>query len=568
MFGWVKNLRLPLKVQLAPAVLITALIGVGVYTLQNLQQNMADAEALVHGPIQQAQLAAELDSTLWKAHAKLYRLAALAANETDDKKIKAGVNDAIAASAKIPAALQAIEASADPSTVKPALLSKLKTAVAGYIKQSKSAIEMADGDPGSAMLFIRNAERHFGEIDQLTDEVSVLSGESRDRAIARSNLKLSEQQSVLLALLIAIAVLGVLVSFLVGRDISRPVVAMARAMRELATGNFDVRLPGLGRRDEVGQMAKAVEEFKVQAQAKAERDLAEREQKNREAAQARRAELHHLADSFEAAVGKIIETVGSASGELERSAKLLANSSDATQKLSTMVTTASEETSGNVQTVADATEQVAASVNEIGSQVQLSAKITLEAVEQTENTDARIAKLADAANRIGDVTEIIAKIAAQTNLLALNASIESARAGEAGRGFAVVAQEVKALAAQTSQATGEISSQIAGIQAETQESVRAIKEIGDTIRRVSGIAEKIADSIETQGAATRDIAVNVQQAAVGTSQVANNIGDVSRGATEIGAASTQVLTSAQLLSRENQRLSDEVNKFLRTVRVA
>ncbi len=568
MFGWVKNIGLPWKVQMAPAVLIVALIGVGVYTLQNLKHNMADAEALINGPIQQAQLVAELDSTLWKAHAKLYRLAALAANETDDKKIKVGISDATAASAKIPASLQAIEAAADPSTVKPALLAKLKTAVAGYIKQSKSAIEMADGDPGSAMLFIRNAERHFNEIDQLTDEVSVLSGESRDQAIARSNLKLSQQQSVLLALLIVVAVLGVLVSFVVGRDISRPVVAMARAMRELATGNFDVRLPGLGRRDEVGQMAKAVEEFKVQAQAKAERDLAEREQKSREAAQARRAELHQLADNFQAAVGKIIDTVGTASSELEHSAKLLANSSDATQKLSTMVTSASEETSGNVQTVADATEQVAASVNEIGTQVQLSAKITLEAVEQTERTDARIAKLADAANRIGDVTEIIAKIAAQTNLLALNATIESARAGEAGRGFAVVAQEVKALASQTSQATSEISSQIAGIQAETQESVRAIKEIGDTIRRVAGIAERISGAIETQGGATRDIAVNVQQAAIGTSQVANNIGDVSRGATEIGAASTQVLTSAQLLSRENQRLSEEVNKFLHTVRVA
>ena len=568
MFGWVKNIGLPWKVQLAPAVLIVALIGVGIYTLQNLTRNMADAEALIHGPIHQAQLVAELDSTLWKAHAKLYRLAALAANETDDKKIKAGLSDASAASAKIPAALQAIEAAVDPGTVKPALLAKLKTAVAGYIKQSKSAMEMADGDPGSAMLFIRNAERHFMEIDQLTDEISLLSGESRDQAIALSNLKLSQQQSVLLILLIAVAVVGVLVSFLVGRDISRPVVAMARAMRELAAGNFDVRLPGLGRRDEVGQMAKAVEEFKVQAQAKAERDVAEREQKSREAAQARRAELHQLADNFQAAVGKIIETVGSASSELEESAKLLANSSDATQKLSTMVTSASEETSGNVQTVADATEQVAASVNEIGTQVQLSAKITLEAVEQTEKTDARIAKLADAANRIGDVTEIIAKIAAQTNLLALNATIESARAGEAGRGFAVVAQEVKLLAAQTSQATSEISSQIAGIQAETQESVRAIKEIGDTIRRVAGIAERISGAIETQGGATRDIAVNVQQAAIGTSQVANNIGDVSRGATEIGAASTQVLTSAQLLSRENQRLSEEVNKFLHTVRVA
>jgi methyl-accepting chemotaxis protein len=233
-----------------------------------------------------------------------------------------------------------------------------------------------------------------------------------------------------------------------------------------------------------------------------------------------------------------------------------------------VVTAASEETSGNVQSVAEATEQVVASVNEIDSQVQLSAQITHQAVEQAEKTDARIAKLAQAANRIGDVTEMIAKIASQTNLLALNATIESARAGEAGRGFAVVAQEVKALASQTSQATGEISSQIAEIQAATQESVLAIKEIGDTIGRVSGIAATIAASIDAQGDATRDIARNVQQAAIGTTQVANNIGDVSRGATEIGSASAQVLSSAQLLSSENKRLKAEVMRFLHTVRVA
>jgi len=568
MFGWVKNLGLTWKVQLAPAVLIVALVGVGGYALQNLKQNRADADALIAGPVRQSELVGELDSTLWEAHAKLYRLAATAANEKDDKKIQAAIKEAAAAAARIPGALKAIEAAANPTTVKPEVLNKLKTAVTGYLKQSKSAIEMADGDPGSAMMFIKGAERHFTTIDQLTDDVTLASSESRDREIARSGLKLEQQQTVLLALLIAVALIGVAVSFVIGRDVSRPMVAMSRAMRELAAGNFGIRLPGLDRRDEVGQMAQAVEEFKLQAQAKAERDVAEREQKNREAAETRRIELHQLADGFEAAVGEIIENVGTASGELEGSARLLANSSDETQKLSTVVTAASEETSGNVQSVAEATEQVVASVNEIGSQVQLSAQITHQAVEQAERTDARIAKLAQAANRIGDVTEMIAKIASQTNLLALNATIESARAGEAGRGFAVVAQEVKALASQTSQATDEISSQIAEIQAATQESVLAIKEIGDTIGRVSGIAETIAASIQAQGDATREIARNVQQAAIGTTQVANNIGDVSRGATEIGSASAQVLSSAQMLSSENKRLKAEVMKFLSTVRVA
>jgi len=371
-----------------------------------------------------------------------------------------------------------------------------------------------------------------------------------------------------MAVLLAMAFAGVVVSFLIGRNISRPVVAMSSAMRELAGGNFEVQLPGLDRRDEVGQMAHAVQEFKLQAVARAERETAEREQKNRELQAARRAELYSLAESFEAAVGNIIEKVGSASIELENSAVVLTKSSAATQQLSTVVATASEETSANVQSVASATEEMAGSINEIGRQVSDSNRIANEAVDQAQKTDARIAELSLAANRIGDVTQLITTIAEQTNLLALNATIEAARAGDAGRGFAVVAQEVKALAAQTAKATSEISTQIAGMQAATQDSVHAIKEISGTIGRVSEIAAAIAAAIEEQGAATQEIARNVQQAAIGSSQVATSIADVNRGAGDTGSASSQVLSSAQLLSSENKRLKAEVVKFLETVRAA
>jgi methyl-accepting chemotaxis protein len=343
---------------------------------------------------------------------------------------------------------------------------------------------------------------------------------------------------------------------------------MSQAMRQLAIGNFDVQLPGLERNDEVGRMARAVEEFKVQAIAKAERETSEREQKTRELAAARRVELHSLADSFETAVGNIIENVSSASNELENSAMVLTRSSAATQQLSGVVAAASEETSSNVQSVASATEEMTTSINEIGRQVLDSNRIATEAVNQAEKTDARIAELSLAANRIGDVTKLITTIAEQTNLLALNATIEAARAGEAGRGFAVVAQEVKALASQTAKATDEISRQIAGMQAATRESVLAIKEISGTIGRVSEIAATIAAAIEEQGAATQEIARSVQQAAIGTTQVATSIADVNRGAGDTGSASSQVLSSAQLLSNENKRLKAEVIKFLATVRAA
>jgi methyl-accepting chemotaxis protein len=565
MFGWIKNIGLSWKVQLAPALLILVLLCVGAYALLALRSNQAAVDALVSGPVRQSELANDLTTAAWTAHAKLYRLAATAANEKDEKKVAAFAKEALDAATRISEALKAVEGAR--GEFKPEALEKLKAAVTGYLKKSKNAVEMADGDAGSALMFIKGAEKSFADIEKLTDDLITSSSDSKDRAIARAGLNLEQQQLTMVVLLV-VAFAGIVVSFLIGRNISRPVVAMSRAMRELAAGNFEVQLPGLDRRDEVGQMAHAVQEFKVQAVAKAERDTAEREEKNRAQQAARRAELHNLAESFETAVGNIIEKVSSASNELENSAVILTKSSAATQQLSTVVATASEETSANVQSVASATEEMASSINEIGRQVADSNRIANEAVDQAEKTDARIAELSLAANRIGDVTQLITTIAEQTNLLALNATIEAARAGDAGRGFAVVAQEVKALAAQTAKATSEISTQIAGMQAATQDSVLAIKEISGTIGRVSEIAAAIAAAIEEQGAATQEITRNVQQAAVGSTQVATSIADVNRGAGDTGSASSQVLSSAQLLSSENKRLKAEVVKFLATVRAA
>ena len=561
MLSWFKNIGLSWKVQLAPAFLILVLVGVGAYALLALRSNQTAVDALVSGPVRQSELANDLTIAAWTAHSKLYRLAATAANEKDEKKLAAFAKEASVAAAKISGALKAVEEA--EGEFKPEAFAKLKTAVAGYLKKSKNAIEMADGDAGSALMFIKGAEQSFADIEKLTDDLLAHSNDSKDRAIARAGMKLEHQQWTLSAVLLAVAFAGIVISFLIGRNISRPVVAMSKAMHRLAVGNFDVQLPGLDRRDEVGQMAHAVEDFKVQAIAKAER-----EEKNRELAAARRTELHSLADSFETAVGNIIENVGSASSELENSAVILTKSSAATQQLSTVVAAASEETSTNVQSVASATEEMAGSINEIGRQVADSNRIANEAVDQAGKTDARIAELSLAASRIGDVTQLITTIAAQTNLLALNATIEAARAGDAGRGFAVVAQEVKALASQTAKATSEISSQIASMQAATHESVLAIKEIYGTIGQVSEIAAAIAAAIEEQGAATQEIARNVQQAAVGSTQVATSIADVNRGAGDTGSASAQVLSAAQLLSNENKRLKAEVAKFLATVRAA
>ena len=379
---------------------------------------------------------------------------------------------------------------------------------------------------------------------------------------------IASTESFVLMIAIGSLVMGVMLAWLIGRAISKPVVGLCAGMRELAEGNFQVVLPGLGRGDEVGDMAQAVETFKVKAEQKAREEAEAKIQQDQIAAKQRKADMIKLADQFESAVGEIVETVSSASTELEASASTLTATAERAQEITTMVAAASEEASTNVQSVASATEEMASSVNEISRQVQESARMAGEAVEQARTTNDRVSELSKAAARIGDVVELINTIAGQTNLLALNATIEAARAGEAGRGFAVVASEVKALAEQTAKATGEIGQQISGIQAATQESVGAIKEISGTIEKLSEISSTIAAAVEEQGAATQEISRNVQQAAQGTEQVSSNITDVQRGSGETGAASAQVLSAAQSLSSDSNRLKLEVGKFLNSVRAA
>ena len=365
-----------------------------------------------------------------------------------------------------------------------------------------------------------------------------------------------------LVLLVTLAV-----SMFVTRGITRPLQRMTVTMNDLAGGKLDVEVPGIGRRDEVGEMAKAVEIFKSNAVARLTLEAEQKEAEARGVAR-RKADMNKMADDFESAVGEIVETVSAASTRLEASAGTLTSTAEHAQELTTTVAAASEEASTNVQSVASATEEMASSINEIGRQVQESARMAGDAVGQARTTNDRVSELSKAAARIGDVVELINTIAGQTNLLALNATIEAARAGEAGRGFAVVASEVKALAEQTAKATGEIGLQVNGIQAATQDSVNAIKEISGTIEKLSEISSAIAAAVEQQGAATQEISRNVQQAAHGTQKVSSNITDVQRGAGETGSASAQVLSAAQSLSGDSNRLKTEVGKFLNSVRAA
>jgi methyl-accepting chemotaxis protein len=447
--------------------------------------------------------------------------------------------------------------------ITPPVMAGINSKLENYLKAFAAWVETAQQTAAydaSMMNTFRAFEPLMVEITQGVERIY------KEADAAEAATRDSVKQWLVIAFVLSIVLVFGL-SRLIGRSISKALASMASAMTRLAGGDFKIVTPGLGRKDEIGEMAGAVQVFKNNM-IETERMRAEQSQAAQLQSQQRKADMNKIADGFESAVGEIIEAVSSASIELEASAGTLSSTAERAQEITTMVAAASEEASTNVQSVASATEELSSSVNEISRQVQESARVANEAVGQARATNDRVGQLSKAAARIGDVVELINSIASQTNLLALNATIEAARAGEAGRGFAVVASEVKALAEQTAKATGEIGQQVAGIQAATEESVGAIREISGTIERLSEISSTIAAAVEEQGATTQEISRNVQQAAQGTTQVSSNIADVQRGAGETGSASSQVLSAAQSLSNDSNRLKLEVGKFLDSVRAA
>ena len=349
--------------------------------------------------------------------------------------------------------------------------------------------------------------------------------------------------------------------------ISRPLERMTAAMRRLAAGDTGIAVPAIGRRDEVGAMAEAVQVFK-ENMIQARRLEEETVQARASAEEQRKAGMRQMADAFEQAVGGIVGTVSASATQLQATAQTMTATASQTASQSTAVAAAAEEAATNVNTVAAAAEELGVSVQEIGRQVLGSSDLAQRAVGEADQTARLVQDLNGAVSRIGDVVGLISNIASQTNLLALNATIEAARAGEAGRGFAVVAAEVKELASQTARATSEISDQIAQIQGATGEAVGAIGSIMARVREINGVAATIAAAVEEQGAATQEIVRNVAQASTGTSEVTGNIAGVARASEETGAAASQVLASASELSRQSEHLGTEVARFLAGVRAA
>jgi methyl-accepting chemotaxis protein len=510
---------------------------------------------------------ATIDSSFRGTHMELYRLLtwqAAGAEEARLKTIKDGYLHALTTLEKDLGSFQQRYAFNPGET---ALLTPLVPTFATYRTNVAAVLEMLDIEFSAAVTYMWTAQRDAETMLKALEDLIVLERSLASQAVAAADEQGHAARALFLKLGLAGLVLAALVSWAIGRQISRPVRTITAVMGRLAAGDTSVRVPGIERRDEIGAIAQAVEIFKQNA-LQVDALQAAQAAAQQHAAQEKRRATEALANELESTVRAALVAVSRATEGIGADVTTLVASADQTSRQSGAVAQSAEQANNNVESVAGATHQLTSSIEQISQQIDQSSRIARDGVDQAARTDSTVRGLAQAGERIGAVVRLITQIASQTNLLALNATIEAARAGEAGRGFAVVANEVKQLASQTARATEEIIQEVECIKGATASSVAEIKSIGNVISHVNETLAVLAQAVRDQGQATGEISRNCGEAAAGTSAVSQDIQEVRAAAERTGSAATSVRATTRDLSQQFTMLQSTIDGLVSRLRAA
>jgi len=555
-----KNLKVLYKVALIVLVLSSALAVVSATSISSLQSLGRQLHAVADDG-SAALLAARMNTNVQAMNA----IQAMAAADPSP----AALTDA---EAKLKAELELFQQRMDKTRK---LTSDTKAlALIDGMEQRKSGFEQAAHK-------VLSLARDQGSRDALRDQARAASAEAASlREIVRTFFRLQEDTLAartdtahtlvdsrttltIAAALIALGA-GIAVSIVIARNgIATPLRASVADVHALAQNQLDIAITGTDRRDELGDVAKAL--LTLRDHLRRDRDLEQAALREQERKLAHAEHVRQLVLSFEQHSKDSLYQVSTASGALEETSSGLQADADLTSSRATSGSSAATQAASNVETVAAAAEELAASINEISRQITLSADASSHAVEAADSATASVRALDQSASQISAIVEMIRSIASQTNLLALNATIEAARAGEAGKGFAVVANEVKSLATQTGRATQDITAQITTVQNQTRAVVTALDQVIAAIRRMESVASGISAAMEEQNAATQEIARNVEQAALGTNAVSEIMEGIQQAASHSGAGAGQVRQAASHLTRTSAALKQAIETFLHAI---
>jgi len=388
--------------------------------------------------------------------------------------------------------------------------------------------------------------------DMVTENAEVIAGASRT--------------AMIIASLIGTAA-GAGLALLLGQlQLVRPIRRVIGDIGRLNNGEIEFEVTGTDRKDEIGDLNRALEKFQEDARERLR--MLEAQEADARRKQERAAKVKELTDAFKSQIDEAMSSLASAAEEMEATATSMSSTAEETSAETASVSSLTTQTSANVQTVASATEELSAAITEVSSQIARGADISDRATDRVERAVERMGTLVQSAQAIDEVTTLIVTITEQTKLLALNATIEAARAGEAGKGFAVVASEVKELAEQTEKATSTVTEQILAIQEGADATMEAVKEIESVVNEVREISTSVASNAEEQVGATNEISRNVSEAASGTNQVSSSLDALQRAAEGTASASTQVAATAEELARRSQSIKSEIEAYLEAVEAA